>query len=104
MYSFEWNGLHFKAIFRRLAGFERPEICPVDRFQRERAGRPRSQVKGNQRRDAVQDAVTATEFPAKCIFPNSETHSRHEMDGHAWTGDKRVPRRDAPTAQSAADK
>ena len=26
--------------FRRLTGFERPEICPVDRFQRERAGKP----------------------------------------------------------------
>jgi hypothetical protein len=24
--------LHFKAIFRRLSGFERPEICPLDRF------------------------------------------------------------------------
>jgi hypothetical protein len=56
MCSFEWIGLHFKAIFRRLSGFERPEnspvesfqwferpeICPVDRFQRERVGRPPS--------------------------------------------------------------
>ena len=56
MCSFEWICLHFKAIFRRLAGFERPEnspvesfqwferpeICPVDRFQRERVGRPPS--------------------------------------------------------------
>ena len=40
MCSFEWIGLHFKAIFRRLAGFERPENSPVDCFQRERAGRP----------------------------------------------------------------
>ena len=56
MCSFEWICLHFKAIFRRLSGFERPEnspvesfqwferpeICPVDRFQRERVGRPPS--------------------------------------------------------------
>ena len=32
----------------------------------ERAGRPRSSVKGNQRRNAGKDAVTATEFPANC--------------------------------------
>ena len=52
MCSFEWIGLHFKAIFRRLSGFERPEICPVDSMdasldtlrvlQRERVGRPPS--------------------------------------------------------------
>ena len=52
MCSFEWIGLHFKAIFRRLNGFERPEICPVDSMdasldtlrvlQRERVGRPPS--------------------------------------------------------------
>ena len=65
MCSFEWICLHFKAIFRRLSGFERPENSPVDCFQwferpenspvesmdasldalralqRERAGRPR---------------------------------------------------------------
>ncbi len=28
--SFEWICLHFKAIFRRLAGFERPENSPVE--------------------------------------------------------------------------
>ena len=38
--NFEWIGLHFKAIFRRLSGFERPENAPVESFPRERAGRP----------------------------------------------------------------
>ena len=33
MCSFEWIGLHFKTIFRGLAGFERPENSPVDCFQ-----------------------------------------------------------------------
>jgi hypothetical protein len=33
MCSFEWIGLHFKAIFRRLSGFERPENSPVESFQ-----------------------------------------------------------------------
>ena len=31
--NFEWICLHFKAIFRRLAGFERPENSPVESFQ-----------------------------------------------------------------------
>ncbi len=30
MCSFEWICLHFKAIFRRLSGFERPENSPVE--------------------------------------------------------------------------
>ena len=105
MCSFEWIGLHFKAIFRRLAGFERPENSPVDCFQRERVGRPRRQVKGNQRRNAG-TAVNPKGLPVsacadcvvsirrigtmhlrrrKCIFPNLETDSRvcFKMQGDA---------------------
>jgi hypothetical protein len=78
MCSFEWIGLHFKAIFRRLSGFERPEnspvesfqwferpeICPVDSMdasldtlrvlQQDGAGRPEKQGTGKAARETIQ--------------------------------------------------
>ena len=97
MCSFEWIGLHFKAIFRRLSGFERPEnspvesfqwferpeICPVDRFQRERVGRPPSNGSADPRRtgrqapDLSQGKSTqkCSSRHRNCIFPNLETRS-----------------------------
>ena len=93
--------LHFRAIFRRLAGFERPESSPLESMdasldalralQQERVGRPRRQVKGNQHRNAGKDAVTATEFPANCVSGILETHSNLPVISYLFSLDVFAP-------------
>ncbi len=74
MCSFEWIGLHFKAVFRRLSGIERPENSPADCFQRDGAGRPvdASQGKPTQK---------CSSRRRKCILGNLETHSNRHASG-----------------------